>query len=218
MGDFLKGWRRKTGLFTLAMAILFLCVWMRGHSCIDDFAFGSGIAKEVHTIRSSRHGLMWNLDRFDQKRHYNAGWTRHSHDAIAANPFEYYQQPYEVKWRWQWCGIDFANASVHAMDVVPVVPVQPVSNFAAPRNANASDIRPIPSPALLEENTAGTQSLFTPLSTPTGLPREFDDIGFEPFPEFRVSFWIIPYWSIILPLTLLSAWLIVGKLRKAKAK
>jgi hypothetical protein len=28
--------------------------------------------------------------------------------------------------------------------------------------------------------------------------------------------WIIPYWSIVLPLTLLSAWLILEKTRKAK--
>ena len=27
---------------------------------------------------------------------------------------------------------------------------------------------------------------------------------------------IIPYWSLVLPLTLLSAWLILGKTRKAK--
>lgn len=28
--------------------------------------------------------------------------------------------------------------------------------------------------------------------------------------------WIIPYWSLVLPLTLLSAWLILVKPRKAK--
>ena len=28
--------------------------------------------------------------------------------------------------------------------------------------------------------------------------------------------WIFPYWSLVLPLTLLSAWLILGKRRKAK--
>ena len=37
-----------------------------------------------------------------------------------------------------------------------------------------------------------------------------DDEGFVPF-----TLVIMPYWSLVLPLTLLSAWLILGKTRKA---
>jgi hypothetical protein len=31
---------------------------------------------------------------------------------------------------------------------------------------------------------------------------------------FRCRYWIIPYWSIVIPLTLLSAWLLLSKPRK----
>ena len=36
------------------------------------------------------------------------------------------------------------------------------------------------------------------------------------FFSMRLSIWIVPYWSLVLPLTLLSAWLILIKPRKAK--
>ena len=32
-----------------------------------------------------------------------------------------------------------------------------------------------------------------------------------------LSGWVIPYWSLVLPLTLLSAWLILGKLPTSRA-
>ena len=35
-------------------------------------------------------------------------------------------------------------------------------------------------------------------------------------PASRLVLWILPYWSLVLPLTLLSAWLILIKPRKAK--
>ena len=35
-------------------------------------------------------------------------------------------------------------------------------------------------------------------------------------PPLHVEEWIIPYWSLVLPLTLISVWLILGKPRKAK--
>jgi len=36
-------------------------------------------------------------------------------------------------------------------------------------------------------------------------------------PLQRISVYFVPYWSLVLPLTLLSAWLILAKPRKAKA-
>ena len=38
----------------------------------------------------------------------------------------------------------------------------------------------------------------------------------QPFPVSRIDFWHVPYWSVVWPLTLLSAWLILAKPRKAK--
>ena len=54
---------------------------------------------------------------------------------------------------------------------------------------------------------------------------EWQSLGFcfgaalHPFygtPE-RAAYWLVPYWSLVLPLTLLSAWLILVKPRKVKA-
>lgn len=39
----------------------------------------------------------------------------------------------------------------------------------------------------------------------------------EPPIEVEMAFWIFPYWSIVLPLTLLSAYLLLGKPRRATA-
>ena len=39
----------------------------------------------------------------------------------------------------------------------------------------------------------------------------------KPHPELQFREWLIPYWSLVLPLTLLSAWLIFAKPQNAKA-
>lgn len=54
--------------------------------------------------------------------------------------------------------------------------------------------------------------------TPEKYARMFESIGttwslcgFRRGIGKRVVIWVIPYWSLVLPLTLLSAWLIIGK-------
>ena len=65
--------------------------------------------------------------------------------------------------------------------------------------------------AVLGIDTARPQ--WTWLGFRVGAGRTF---GFVGGVEDRFEFWIVPYWSLVLPLTLLSAWLILGKIRKAK--
>ena len=53
----------------------------------------------------------------------------------------------------------------------------------------------------------GTGEYGTMISERHGLPTDV----------FRVTYWRLPYWSLAWPLTLLSAWLILGKTRKTTA-
>jgi len=54
---------------------------------------------------------------------------------------------------------------------------------------------------------------------------EFASMGFHfaestinPPDSGRLAVWIIPYWSIVIPLTVLSAWLLLNKPREGKPK
>ena len=49
MGEFFKGWRRKAGLVTLAMALAVLALWMRGPIYLDHFVVTIGQSRNHFT-------------------------------------------------------------------------------------------------------------------------------------------------------------------------
>lgn len=57
MGEFFKSWRRKVGLFSLVMACVFTCLWMRSSLNKDDFEFEWSAS--FVTIASNQYGLWW---------------------------------------------------------------------------------------------------------------------------------------------------------------
>ena len=131
MGEFFKGWRRKAGVVTLAMALLPAIGWMRSYIVEDRLAFTSGDFR--HAI-SSFQG--------------NVGWDRWLNIPPAGG----------FGWSSEW------------------------------RNSN----QPIsPRPTYFR---AAPGSLLGQLQF-----------------ESRA----VPYWPFVVPLTLLSAWLILWKPRKA---
>ena len=150
MGDFFKGWRRKAGLVTLAMALLLTVAWMRSYGVRDEISIPGH--QYGQSIESFGGGVCWQR------------WSNSSGplDDLSIELKSYKDVPtasypwedLEVEWRRDWAGFRFGAAT------------------------------------------------FTwKLSNQT-----FSD---------RMELWTVPYWSLVLPLTLLSAWLILAKPRKA---
>ena len=127
MGEFFKGWRRKAGLVTLAMACVLTVMWMRSRRVFDVVEFTNG--SQQHQIASASAKLYW------------GAWEESDISAHGRN---------------QWYSIDLAFFK-H--------------------------------------------------------PEEIAYLQLDAYANFD---WTIPYWSLVLPLTLLSAWLILGKPRKVK--
>ena len=123
MGEFFKGWRRKAGLVTLAMACLLMVGWMRSLVKCDALWFVVG----------NRQQMMWSMD-----------------SCIA-----WESDPVDSKEFWEMRTYDRSD-----------------SGYAA--------------------------------------------LCWEVREEVDSPMWKVPYWSLILLLTLLSAWLIFAKPRKSK--
>ncbi len=141
MGEFFKGWRRKTGLVTLAMACVLMAGWMRAAVTVDTYpltrqeAIVSGDG-HVTAVFARRHGPEYWYMAFTKRVDGGPGGSL----------------KWEQRWRWTVAGVECG------VDILLV---------------------------------NGT--------------------------EMDEAKWCrIPYWEIVLPLTLLSAWLILIKPRKAK--
>ena len=136
MGEFFKGWRRKAGLVTLAMACVLMVGWMRSTYIKDVFVPPQWIGLDA-SLLSLEHSIAY--------QHFNT---------------ETALSPSERLW---------ASFLIDGSEI----------------NAPSHDWR-------------WKSSGFGYISKPSGYCL------------------VIPYWSLVLPLTLLSAWLILIKPRKAK--
>ena len=150
MGEFFKGWRRKAGLVTLAMACALMVGWVRSSVVCDQLFI---------PLRAS--GL-WTASVKGQ-----LGCVRHTdwHE-----PIEWYSADTSV----------FPDITIfdeiHHLDSA----TSQWSHFGFRFGAGR-------------------------IPTPTGG-------AIQQWDSFQFCY--IPYWSLVLPLTLLSAWLILGKRRK----
>lgn len=146
MGDFFKGWKRKAGLVTLAMALLVFAPWMRSARIADEFFLpGEGC---IYSLRSGSGQLFWMKNWNTDGSDLSVGITplRNSY-LIRPLPSGFIEAPSTYEWQYAWGGFDFYKRQY------------------------------------------STQC----------------NVG-----------WVIPYWSLVLPLTLLSAWLILVKARNEK--
>ena len=58
MREFFRGWRRKSGVLTLLMALVFMAGWVRGFTTADQIEFYPG-ATTFHTWFSENGNLGW---------------------------------------------------------------------------------------------------------------------------------------------------------------
>ena len=146
MREFFRGWRRKTGLALLAMAMLLTGAWIRS------------LVLQDQILTQHKRSLL-NVKSFDGR----IWWGRHTPTPFEmtyewmSNPFPKSEridpwENYDLHWCWKWGGF----------------------NFGAGKGNSAMGGR-------------------------------------------ETEIWIVPHWSIVLPLTLLSAWLILSKPRPAKS-
>lgn len=148
MGAFFKGWRRKVGALTLALACLFLAGWVRSLSTCDFVSFFSSDRQALHDLSSTRMGLMYMLTRHDFT-------TQTKTITFETRPWNLppgmdYLSYVQMNWKLDWCGFRFGHSFQTTNDIT------------------------------------GTMAL------------------------------VIPYWSIVIPLTAISAYLLLCKPRPAK--
>ena len=165
MSEFLKGWRRKFGVMTLAMACVFMAEWLRGSLKCDEVKLANG--KVRWSVRSDsiqfRNGnvvcgvesfggylclFCWTLEReLERNIKCSIGSTIYATDADG-NPEEFspWQEDCKIEWRGDRVGF----------------------HFGVSRRGN----------------------------------------------ERYEDYWI-PYWSIVIPLSLISAYLLFSKPRTA---
>ncbi|MBC8116025.1 MAG: hypothetical protein H7062_16685 [Candidatus Saccharimonas sp.] len=150
MGEFFKGWRRKAGLVTLAMALLFTIALMRSYVVSDTFYVSSG--QTLHQLTSFAGALTWTRSGGEDET-VPIQWQTNQISETFPSPWGWHGR--EVKYEWQWRGAGFS-----------------IGAFS------------------------------------------YDAGGYASW--LRVDVLTISYSSLVLPLTLLSAWLILGKPQKAK--
>ena len=142
MGDFFHGWRRKTGVVTLAMALLLSGEWMRGYSMEDNICIRLD-SNTVELLTSCHYGIT-------RTRIYETEGSQ-----VAVRLFSTYSM-----------------------------------------NSLGKTSRPY-----FVEHLTGIPSYSIPAPSVPG--------NLLPVSTVTFSFWNVPYWSIVLPLTLISAYLLL---------
>ena len=162
MREFFQGWRRKTGLALLAMAMLLMMAWMRTAVVMDQINFT--VNGDMHQVWAERGYVAWmNEVGCGSERHFS--WHFQQPPEPSFDSFENDQGRIRCRTLWNVLGIRLAD----------LVIVNQVS-------------------------TLGTGSTEVP-----------------PSREIHCPIWVVPYWVLVLPLSLLSAWLIFSKSRQPKS-
>jgi len=157
MGEFFKGWRRKTGCITLAVACAFMAGWVRSQITVDCLILHTN-EQTRDFLTSSHSGLSWERDRetlTDATMYWEGSdwfvfWSIPGKPEIEGGFF----QTGTIKRRFEWCGFCIGELI-------------------------------------------------------------YDD---RQDSRIELSLYEVPYWSIVIPLILLSAYLLLSKPRVAKPK
>ena len=175
MGDFYNGWRRKTGMGVLAVALALMVIWMRSYELHDHVWLLR--PSSYHTVYSHQGRLDWYCDRPSTKDFRRLPHTSFSRlTQFAPDRSLLFHQnlwdpllDYEIDWQWKWSQFNFGAGK---------------------------EPPPPPEPSIWDTDGSG----------PHKLRAIFD---------YR-KVWAAPYWSLVLPLTLLSAYLILVQPKKSR--
>jgi hypothetical protein len=171
MREFFNGWRRKIGMMTLVLALMFMELWGRSHSVKDLWGFGSGQEKAVLGLTTFPGEFRWQRQEFDREAFYRVGWYCRAYDTSELAATDDVVSPSgKLEWRWRRLGFDFGAATLNA------------TSYAAP-GYYAEGVE---------------------------VPQDPEEPNLK-----RVVFWTIPFYSIVLPLTAVSAFLLIFKPRQS---
>jgi hypothetical protein len=153
MNDYLAGWRRKTSVLTLGIALLFSIGWVRSFNVRDIYSFTRN--DSMITFRSFEGGLGW--QRFSPVGSLaSTGWRSDYQFKFAVSDpwwrFDNFEDA-DLEWRWDWAEFSFGSAAKK-------------------------------DPPILR----------------------------------NLRLWIIPYWALVTPLVLISAYLLLTKQRPLTPK
>ncbi len=147
MGDFFQGWRRKTGLALLAMALLLTVAWSRSFVIHDQVVIMN--KQSLHGVKSFSGNLRWAR----RTPAATTAWVQWISDDATKYRLMDPWIDCDVEWCWKWGEFNFGVGTWR----------------------------------LVESGRS------------------------------EIAQWIVPYWSFVLPLTLLSAFLIFSKPRPPKS-
>ena len=163
MGEFFKGWKRRSGLLTLVMALVLLGGWVRSLSIYDIITFPARKHTNNLTVSftseffgSVKNSVYWGRSHYECDEETAELLAKDDLYGFGASypRWRTYSVPdIQMKWRWRWCGFGICE--------------EPEERKEGDGWANAV---------------------------------------------------LIPYWAIVLPLTLLSAFLLLSKPRKSTQK
>ena len=113
MSDIFQGWRRKFGLTTLLLALVFMSGWVRSLNTGDHLSFPPEVRKTTSTsiihldeLYSASGLMMWGRSFEESTDEINPNELR-SRLAypfwVTVSPTTNLDDP-QLKWRWRWCG------------------------------------------------------------------------------------------------------------------
>jgi hypothetical protein len=145
MREVFRGWKRKLGVVTLAMACGFIIGWVRSLSVMDVLQIGSGSRTMEHCV-STNGSLIWGRFRTEDP---NSVIVFPIWGTSGSSTIEAFLEHANLRCNWRSFGFGRGDLNIDSLD------------------------------------------------------------------RSRHTFWMIPYWSIILPLTVLSAFLLLTKPRQS---
>ncbi len=104
MGEFFHGWRRKVGMMTLALALVFMAGWIRSFNEVDQIEYLKD-TQTLHVVYSCPAGIGWTrLHEIRKEPKYTVGIGRfncqtfHSKNHNGAYPFNWNDEPVGANW------------------------------------------------------------------------------------------------------------------------
>jgi len=104
MGEFFRGWRRKTGVVTLLMALIFGCWWVRSRFIADQVTVFLGRYYKF-SLNSDQNGIEWDMSTVSLLP-ITCHWESAPIEPIEpVNPLDWH----DPEWRWDWYGFHFGG-------------------------------------------------------------------------------------------------------------